>query len=95
MCDYLNKGPGKRHTRPRLEVWRVHSLVEPFEMTSYDLILEPASAGVRCKHDYVYRNSSGANSARFRRHTIQVCIPGVSISVTFTPLVLATPEDHG
>jgi hypothetical protein len=35
-----------------------------------------------------YRNSSGANSARFRRHTIQVCIPGVSISVIFTPLVL-------
>ena len=33
---------------------------------------EPAGAGVRCKHDYVYRKSSGTNSARLRRHTIQV-----------------------
>src|ERR1700683_3588990 len=36
-----------------------------------------------------YRNSSGVTSARFRRHTDQVCIPGVSISVTFTPVVLS------
>jgi len=34
-----------------------------------------------------YRNNSGANSARFRRHTIQVCIPGVSTSVCCPPLV--------
>jgi hypothetical protein len=28
-----------------------------------------------------YRNSKGENSARFLRQTIQVCMPGVSISV--------------
>ena len=31
-----------------------------------------------------YLNSCGANSIRFARHTIQVCIPGVSLSVKFT-----------
>src|SRR5271167_1658828 len=36
-----------------------------------------------------YRNSNPANSARFLRQTIQVCIPGVSISVAFTFLVLS------
>src|ERR1019366_181648 len=33
-----------------------------------------------------HRKSSPANSARSRRQTIQVCIPGVSISVCCTPL---------
>ena len=31
------------------------------------------------------RNSSGANSVRLRRHTSQVCAPGVSISMWRTP----------
>ena len=39
--------------------------------------------------DLIYRNNNCANSARFRRQTIQVCIPGVSISVIFTSLVLS------
>src|ERR1700722_5499771 len=32
-----------------------------------------------------YRNNNGAKVARLRRQTIQVCMPGVSISVTWTP----------
>ena len=32
-----------------------------------------------------YRNSSPANSARFLRQTIQVCMPGVSMSTCCTP----------
>src|SRR5229473_3825239 len=34
-------------------------------------------------------NSSAANAARFLRQTIQVCIPGVSTSVNWTPLCLS------
>ena len=36
-----------------------------------------------------YRNSSPANSARFRRQTIQVCMPGVSMSVCWMPFVFS------
>src|SRR5438045_2707245 len=32
----------------------------------------------------LYWNKSGARAVRFRRHTIQVCAPGVSMSVNFT-----------
>src|SRR5580704_1616609 len=54
-------------------------------------VLSPTPC-LRLAPNYVsspYRNSSGVNSARFRLHTNQVCIPGVSISVTFTPFLLS------
>src|SRR5262249_49795893 len=34
----------------------------------------------------LYLNSNGANAVRFLRQTIQVCAPGVSTSVNWTPL---------
>jgi hypothetical protein len=36
-----------------------------------------------------YLNSSGANAAKFRRQTIQVCMPGVSTSVNCTPFAFS------
>src|SRR5215467_15486552 len=43
----------------------------------------------RSPHFKAHLNNSGANAVRFRRHTIQVCAPGVSTSVNFTSLSLS------
>src|SRR5581483_5085839 len=45
-----------------------------------------SSLAVNSKQLEAHLNSNGANADRVRRHTIQVCIPGVSISVNWTPL---------